>query len=90
MSPSCFNFTAVSTILVSQQALKIVQNAEELAQTLSYFASDALVRRQWGERAKQAVATHGGALMQQLALVQAILATAGVMHKVAHVPQDNR
>lgn len=66
--PHTFNFAVISKMLLENGAAQRVQNANELAQVMSAWLSDASIRAQVGDAGRQIVLQNRGALgrLQQL------------------------
>jgi len=67
--PHGFNFFSVNQLLLAHQAARRVRDAQELSAALRKWLSDAAERARVGERGRQVVAAHRGALERSLALI---------------------
>ncbi len=67
--PALFNFADISRSLCAHNALRIVHNADELADAVTHLLSDAAARRRMGERGRDVVEQNRGAVTRLLQLV---------------------
>ena len=72
MGPSLYNFSEVTRMLRESEALEIVEDSEQLAETVSNYFNDASLRTQRGENAYAVVQRNRGAMERLLKLVEAI------------------
>jgi 3-deoxy-D-manno-octulosonic-acid transferase len=71
--PILHNFIEISELLLREDAMVMVKNAEEIAQEVTRLFSDESSRKRFGENAYNVVAKNRGALDRQVALVRQIL-----------------
>lgn len=69
VGPHVFNFVEVTRLLLEHQAAVQVQSAEELAQCLQLWLTDAAERARIGENGRKAVETNRGALERLIGLI---------------------
>jgi 3-deoxy-D-manno-octulosonic-acid transferase len=65
-----FNFAEISQLLLSSNAMTVVQDEAALTQQLLLLANDATLRTQMGQRAKAVVDKNRGALARQLSIIE--------------------
>lgn len=70
--PHLFNFAEISEMLIAAQAMKVVTDAESLAEQLIYYANDLPERAKMGKAALQVVMNNRGALDKQMAVIAAV------------------
>jgi 3-deoxy-D-manno-octulosonic-acid transferase len=70
--PHLFNFAEISEMLIAAQAMKVVTDAETLAEQLTYYANDLPERAKMGKAALQVVMNNRGALDKQMAVIAAV------------------
>jgi 3-deoxy-D-manno-octulosonic-acid transferase len=68
-----YNFADIKDMLLIANGMRIVNNAEELAQLLQRFFSDSALCQQMGENAYHVIETNRGALAKQLELIKITL-----------------
>lgn len=75
--PQVFNFTEISTMLVSVGAAKQIQDSADLAGRLTELLQDANLRHAMGEQGKRLVEANRGALERLLEIIECLLAGRG-------------
>lgn len=68
--PVLYNFTEISQLLLQANAMRVVHNANEMAEQVIRLLQDPAYRRTLGENAYQVVAANRGSLAMQLRLIQ--------------------
>jgi len=68
--PKLFNFAEISNMLLTGNAMRIVNQAEELAETIQTLFSATELRQQMGENAYQVIEKNRGALYRQIQLIR--------------------
>lgn len=71
--PHLFNFMEISDMLLSRQGMVKVENAEELAETLSRFYHEKEFRKRVGDQAYKVVEANRGALAKQLEIIYRVM-----------------
>ncbi len=74
--PQLFNFTEIAALLTQADALVTVKEPDLLAQSLLLFFSNADLRRQKGENARQVVEVNRGALAKHIDLISGLIKSA--------------
>lgn len=70
---SMFNFSKISQLLIDAKAMKVVKDAEELAEAVKCFFADNHKAEQYGESAQQVVENNRGALGAHVKLIHELL-----------------
>ncbi|MBN1596617.1 3-deoxy-D-manno-octulosonic acid transferase [candidate division FCPU426 bacterium] len=73
VGPHTQHFAEVTQILVNQGGAKVVTNAEELAEAITYFFLHPEEAQNWGGRARKAVLAYQGVASQTVEMVQKLM-----------------
>ena len=68
--PFLYNFADISERLLKAKGMIVVNNAEELAETVQHFFADVVWRKQTGENAYHVIQANRGALIRQIELIK--------------------
>lgn len=71
--PHRFNFSDISSLLMSKGAAREVGSAQSLAQALELLLSNANLRQEWGEKGKAVVEANRGARDMVLQMIRVLL-----------------
>jgi len=71
--PNLFNFAKIVSLLQDNNALEIVNDAEELAGQIIQFLSDENLRKSYGKRAQEVLEKNRGSLNRHIQLIEKLL-----------------